>query len=1064
MTALDHYEPDDESLLRDFESQLHGGDIFGSEIPLDVRKFLKERELSLHGTDETLQRLLEIQLCCDIRGRRIKPGQILINDLLLQFADLPSAVVFDLAVLEYRLRAEEGAIPAVANFADEVQGLDDVRRRQLADEVQRVFYLAPTVRQQSVETETKFQFTAGDLIANYRVIRGIGRGGMGEVYEAQQLHPISRTVALKVIQRGGLNSAEYRLRFEAERQAQALMDHPHIAKVFEAGVTDKGLAFVALEYVCGTSIVKYCDNHSLTINARLSLFLQTCRAIQHAHQKGIIHRDITPGNVLVSESTSGPTAQVIDFGLAKAVQSEIQLTAEEMYSVADLPIGTFFFMSPEQTRNARGMDVRTDVYSLGAVLYLLLTGTPPIADPGFRKKSDVEKCRIICEEEPTRPSQRVADNAMDVIEIAMRRQSIPRNLERALKGELDWIVLKALEKDRERRYSSVAEFAEDIERYLTQRPVLARPSSLTYRLRKSVRRNKAATAILVTVLAATLGMSYQQIARWKADADTRAAIELRRQAEIVSLRKEYEAETAKAAQRASERGALLQRLLITPVGTTQEDNRLLALENAMSSNLVTNTDRIDLQLTRIAVLHRLQSFDRLNLALREIRPITDRQRGQIALWNIRKAYRADEQRKLAQELLKKIDNYELEVPDVGYLKSLLAPTRLEAIRILYEVIDDSPQHEFSRKLLITLLLLQGQSGELDAQIEKSRLLFPGSVDVELAEGLALAFRGDRPRVEFHLERLKSMTLLSDEDREFQEKFLVLLSRISEAVLTFNVDSQSNHIPDVMEAALELKQQLTNPSELPRLVQEALGPGSGIGLPDSSSGPVDSLLSTVPARLLAANVALSLKQPGLMNHLISDIEHMSPVPGDAFFARLRAYVFLAAMDYRGAAKELDLAIESPSVFPRLKSRMLYEAAMCHAGIAFETTPADQTELRHSGELALRWAAETDELDPVATQRMQNALNLNGQFDAVLQLIHRCREANPQLVASEFVSDELKTLTNARRFPEVIRLAEHWLASDSGAPQDLKMFCRKMHDEAVCHMLEIVNHSTVKETVP
>ena len=1057
---------DENSLLRDFESQIQGGEVFGSEPPLDLRLFLTERELSFSGGDPRLGRLLEAQLAYEIRAGRTAPDLILVNGLISQFTDLPPHVICDLAILEYRLRLEAGNSVDSARFVNGVTGLDEPHRSQLAEELKRLSYLEPTVQQQTEEKEHTYQFTTGDHVGVFRIINGIGRGGMGEVYTAQQLQPIRRTVALKVIQRRGMHSSEHRLRFEAERQAQALMDHPHIAKVYEAGVTKSGQAYVAMEYVSGTSIVKYCNDHRLTVNERLRLFLQTCRAIQHAHQQGIIHRDITPGNVLVADSNSGPTARVIDFGLAKALQSDIQLTDEEMYSVADSPLGTFLFMSPEQTGYAkRGTDVRTDIYSLGAVLYLLLTGTPPIADRDFREKSVAEKCKAICNEEPPRPSQRVGTIGAESAAIAELRQTSPRSLFRVLNGELDWIVLKALEKDRERRYSTVAELAEDIERFLTQRPVKARPPSLTYRLSKAIGRNKAATVVVTTLVAAMLGMSYQQLGRWKAEDDSRAQTVLRQEAELVSLRKDFEAATAVAARRASERETLLQKLLVTPVGTTSEDTSLLALDDAITSDLVTEIDQRDLQLAKAEVLHRLQRFDSLQQQIAEIRPITDRQRGQVELWKIRKAYQPDQQRKFAVALLEKQADYQLDAPDVGYLHSLLASTRSEAIQTLYDVIDKSPQHEFSRKMLITLLLLEGRSQELEQQIEQARLLFPGSVDIELAEGLALAFRGDRQRVESHLEHLKSMDLLSAKDREFQEKFLLLLTRISETVLSFDFDSNTNSVSDLVKDIVELKQAVSNPADLPKLIQEALGANMGVGIPDMPAESIDTLLSNAPARILAANAAITLLgQPKLMNSLTVDIERHSPIPGDAFFARLRAHACLVSLDFVGAAKELEKAIESPCIFPRLKSRILYEAALCHMGIYFPPGQMDQSELSRAGALALRWVDETDELDSVLVQRIQGILNLNGEYDAALQLIDRYRESIPPSSPAAFVNEELRILLTARRFPEVIELAEQLLASDSVAAREFTVFAIQMRDEALSKLRELARSEDKTEETP
>lgn len=1059
MARREEKDADEDSLLRDSESQIHGGEVFGSESPLDLRLFLQERELSLSGGDPRLERLLEAQLAFDIRTGRTTPDMILVNGLISQFTDLPPQVIRDLAILEYRLRLEAGHSVDSARFVSGVTGLNETHRSQLAEELKRLSYLEPTIQQPSEEKESPYQFKTGDRVGSFRIMKGIGRGGMGEVYVAQQLHPIRRTVALKVIQRRGLNSSEHRLRFEAERQAQAMMDHPHIAKVYEAGVTESGQAFVAMEYVSGTSIVKYCDDNRLTVNERLTLFLQTCRAIQHAHQEGIIHRDITPGNVLVADSDSGPTARVIDFGLAKALQPEVQLTEEEMYSVADSPLGTYLFMSPEQTGYAkRGTDVRTDVYSLGAVLYLLLTGTPPIADAAFREKSVAEKCTIICNEEPPRPSQRVSTAGTKTATIAELRKISPRSLFKVLNGELDWIVLRALEKDRERRYSTVAELAEDIERFLTQRPIKARPPSLAYRLSKAVRRNKAATIVVTTAVAAAVGMSYLQLGQWKEK-------ERRQQAEFVSLRKDYEAATAKAAQRASEREALLQKLLVTPVGTTSEDTRLLALDEAIASDLVTEIDKRDLQLAKANVLHRLQSFDRLQRLIAEIQPITDRQRGQVELWKIRKAYRPGEQRNLAAELLEKKYEYQLDAPDVGYLHSLLARTRSEAIQTLYQVIDENSQHEFSRKMLITLLLLEGRSQELERQIELARLLFPGSVDVELAEGLALAFRGDRQRVESHLEHLKSMNLLSASDREFQEKFLLLLSRISENVLSFDVESNTNSLSDPIADVIELRRYFANSSELPTLMQESFGPGMGIGIPETSAEPIDNLLSDATASIIAAKAALTLLgQPERMNNLTVVIERLSPIPGDAFYARLRGYLCLVSMDFKGAATEFDKALESPCIFPRLKPRLLYEAAMCHMGIYFGTGRTDQPELSKAGELALRWMNETDELDSVTVQRIQNILNMSGKYDAAIQLIDRYRKSVPPSTPAEFAGEELNIKFAASRFLEVIELADRLLASESSASGELAVLARQKRDEALSKLQELVTNRDKTEATP
>jgi len=460
-----------------------------------------------------------------------------------------------------------------------------------------------------------------------------------------------------------------------------------------------------------------------------------------------------------------------------------------------------------------------------------------------------------------------------------------------------------------------------------------------------------------------------------------------------------------------------------------------------------------------------KAFDRLQQLVAEIRPITNRQRGQVELWNIRKAYQPNQQRNLAVEVLEKKDDYQLAAPDIGYLHSLLASTRSEAIQTLYEVIHENSQHEFSRKMLITLRLLEGRSQELERQIEQARLLFPGSVDIELAEGLALAFRGDRQRVESHLELVKSLDLLSARDREFQETFLLLLTRISETVLSFDVESDTNSVSDSVTDIVELKQALSNPADLPKLIQEAFGANIGVGIPETPAEPIDNLLSNAPARILAANAAITLLgQPGLMKSLTVDIERHSPIPGDAFFARLRAYACLVPLDYQGAAKELELAIKSPCVFPRLKSRILYEAAMCHMGIYFATGRTDQSALSRAGELALRWVNETDQLDPVTVQRTQNILNMSGQYDAALQLIDRYRKSIPPSSPAAFTGEELHIKFAARRFSEVIELAEQLLASDSGASEELAVSASQKRVEALSKLRELVMPEDKTEETP
>ena len=332
----------------------------------------------------------------------------------------------------------------------------------------------------------------GARIGPYRLLQRLGEGGFGTVWMAEQSEPVRRRVALKVL-KAGMDTAHVVARFEQERQALALMDHPAIARVLDAGATPSGRPYFVMELVNGEPITRYCDRESLTVRDRLLLFVQVCRAVQHAHQKGVIHRDIKPGNVLVASGDDGPSAKVIDFGVAKAVAS--RLTERTFFTELQQVIGTPEYMSPEQAEGSLDIDTRTDVYALGVLLYELLTGTTPHSRDGDGGRvSLAEVLRRLREDDVPRPSARVARDPGSLAATASRRRSDPKKLVGALQGELDWIVMKALEKDRRRRYETANGLGMDVERFLAGEPVLAAPPSVGYRVGKFARRHRAAVA------------------------------------------------------------------------------------------------------------------------------------------------------------------------------------------------------------------------------------------------------------------------------------------------------------------------------------------------------------------------------------------------------------------------------------------------------------------------------------------------------------------------------------------------------------------------------------------
>ncbi len=370
-----------------------------------------------------------------------------------------------------------------------------------------------------------------EFAQRFRLIRKLGEGGMGQVWLAEQTLPMRRQVALKMIKAGMYDEAVVQ-RFQSERQSLAIMEHPAIAKVFDAGTTPQGQPYFVMEYVPGLPITEYCDQNKLTIRDRLELFIETCEAVQHAHQKAIIHRDLKPANILVVEVDGKPMPRIIDFGLAKAVTHPI--AAEALKTQFGNLVGTPGYMSPEQAdANVQDIDTRTDVYSLGVVLYVLLAGREPFESKQGQKQQFDEFLRKLREDEALKPSTRVSGDRLSSSAIAEARSTESRQLIRILRGDLDWITMKALEKDRARRYGAPSDLAADIRRYLNHQPVLARPASAAYRSGKFVKRHKFALAVasvfaLLALVGAVAIVREARIARMQ---------EVRAERRFASLRK-----------------------------------------------------------------------------------------------------------------------------------------------------------------------------------------------------------------------------------------------------------------------------------------------------------------------------------------------------------------------------------------------------------------------------------------------------------------------------------------------------------------------------------------------
>ncbi|MFM7116637.1 MAG: serine/threonine protein kinase, partial [Planctomycetota bacterium] len=435
------------------------------------------------------------------RARRGSPQQIppTIETALEQVPEEQESELLRLLIpIELEYRRASNQVPTLEDYEHLGSTALQIVREVLSDEST----LSGAKKRSSSDGSSKSPAAnRSRVIGNYKLLQRLGDGGMGTVWMAEQERPVRRRVALKLI-RFGMDSDQIIARFEAERQALAMMDHPNIARVFDGGTTEEGAPFFVMELVQGISLTDYCDRNQLTVKERLELFIPVCDAIHHAHQKGVMHRDLKPSNILVTLYDGRPTPKVIDFGLAKALQQHTRLSDKTMFTEFGQMVGTLQYMSPEQAEmNALDVDTRSDVYSIGAMLYEVLTGSTPLEREAIAQFSMGKVLELIREVDPPRPSHRLSSVSEEKARgLSQQRKIEPNRLKRTLRGDLDWIVMKALEKDRSRRYDSARSLGRDLRNFLDGDAISARPPSTFYKLRKFARKNRTLTSAIIGIM------------------------------------------------------------------------------------------------------------------------------------------------------------------------------------------------------------------------------------------------------------------------------------------------------------------------------------------------------------------------------------------------------------------------------------------------------------------------------------------------------------------------------------------------------------------------------------
>ncbi len=592
----------------------------------------------------------------------------------------------------------------------------------------------------------RFSEAIGDWIGPYQLIEKIGSGGMGTVYMAQQREPVVRKVALKII-KAGMDTSQVIARFEAERQALSMMEHPNIARVLDAGATERGRPYFVMELVRGLPVTRYCDEFKLGIDERLRLFGKVCDAVQHAHQKGIIHRDLKPSNILVGNQDGRPAVKVIDFGVAKATNQ--RLTEKTMSTQQGQVVGTLEYMSPEQAQMTdANVDTRSDIYSLGVVLYELMTGSTPLNRQSIAGVGYLDILNKIKDEEPTRPSSRLTETEATLQKVADERGTEPRKLASQLKGDLDWIVLKALEKDPARRFESAAGFADDIARYLNAEPITARPPTSLYLIGKFTKRHKVAVSAGVIVLATLISgivISTDQSFRARSE-QARAnqlAAKVEQQLEELKKQQALERENTQLSQQVQKQTEQVRAELASEFeifcNHGQWTKALNVYREYQSRFGEVPMDMAVLRLNCLDALSKTQQLKQEIVRLEKLNP-SPNHLAKLKLWR-GYAFLADGQQQTdAPSLIRQaIATDRLSPADQAFAKGLVEPELDKSLQNFQSALQHSPFHAQARMQYVVTLVLLGRYEQALQQLEVGHSMFPNDSRFELVKAASHAF-------------------------------------------------------------------------------------------------------------------------------------------------------------------------------------------------------------------------------------------------------------------------------------------------------------------------------------